>query len=70
MPLADGEEESYTALVPLVLVSNSTGSALEALMKEGEGATVKAEVAKEEDVDPLVLGGYTVLNVKLLRQRS
>lgn len=69
VPLADEEEASYKALVPLVLVSNSTGSALEAMMKEGGGATIKAEAAKDEDVNALVLGGYTVVNVKLLRQR-
>lgn len=68
VPSAEGEEE-YKALVPLVLVSNSTGSALEALIaRGGEEAALMRPVESRDEVDSLVLGGYQVLNVKLRRK--
>jgi mannosidase alpha-like ER degradation enhancer 1 len=68
VPSADAEERDYKALVPLLLVSNHTGTALEALMASGPGkGSVKAEEATDE-VEPMILGGYHVMNVKLQRR--
>ncbi|KAM0748164.1 hypothetical protein T439DRAFT_382639 [Meredithblackwellia eburnea MCA 4105] len=96
VPSADGEEDMdmMKVLVPLVLVSNSTGATLDRILRlsssvgigietgEGEGgvasdgeaakttvaATVRPEEAKTMGVEPIVLGGYTVLNVLLERK--
>lgn len=68
VPSAEGEED-YKALVPLMLVSNSTGSALEALIaKGGVEVALMRPVEANDEVDTLVLGGYQVLNVKLQRR--
>lgn len=64
-----GEEgEGYEALVPLVLVSNSTGRALEGLMAQaGSGEVRVRPVEASEETESLILGGYQVLNVRLQR---
>lgn len=70
VPSAEGDEEKIKALVPLVLVSNTTGTALEALMAEsagGEPLRIRP-VAKQDELDTLMLGGYQVVNVKLQRK--
>lgn len=71
VPSAEGEEAELRALVPLVLVSNSTGERLEALLV-GKEEVVEARVRPEEPkgggVEPLVLGGYQVWNVQLERR--
>lgn len=78
VPSAEGEEKEWGTMVPLVLVSNSTGIALEKLLVavekegggkgEGKGLRVGVREAKEDgETEPLVLGGYHVLNVKLQR---
>lgn len=68
VPSAEGEEE-YKALVPLVLVSNTTGSALEALIaRAGDEAALMRPVEANNEVDSLMLGGYQVLNVRLQRK--
>lgn len=71
VPSMEGEEEKYKALVPLVVVSNSTGAALEQMLlglggERGE-AMVRPVRSREETVEHLILGGYTVTNVRLMR---
>lgn len=54
-------------LVPLVLVSAKEGRRLEEFLEgREEGARVAVSIGKEAVV-PLQLGGYTVMNVKLVR---
>lgn len=67
VPSSDGEDKELKALVPLVMVSNSTGATLEKLLRGGE-ASVRPEEPKEVAIQPLVLGGYTVQNVVLERR--
>ncbi|KAI5475825.1 ER degradation enhancer, mannosidase alpha-like 1, glycoside hydrolase family 47 protein [Pseudohyphozyma bogoriensis] len=67
VPSAEGEERELAALVPMVLVSNSTGMALETMVESGVEALVEAEESKEEGPEPMVLGGYHVMNVRLQR---
>lgn len=69
VPSADETELKLNALVPLVLVSNATGVVLEAALRGGKVGKVGVERPVEEEVPPLVLGGYTVLNVRLVRPR-
>ncbi|KAM0789813.1 hypothetical protein ACM66B_006664 [Microbotryomycetes sp. NB124-2] len=72
IPSAEGEESSLSALVPLLLVSNSTGYALEEMVRrgveQGLDASVQLVDAHDETDGGLILGGYQVLNVKLHRK--
>lgn len=70
-PSASGDEvepgSKLKALVPLVLVGNTTGAALVELLAEGHVATIKLEASIADEIEPIVLGGYTVLNVRMKR---
>ena len=68
VPSAEGEDRDLKALVPLVMVSNSTGVRLEELLRSAVEAVVRPEEPKETGIQPLVLGGYTVSNVILERR--
>ncbi|KAK4051547.1 hypothetical protein OIV83_002687 [Microbotryomycetes sp. JL201] len=73
IPSAEGDEADLNALVPLLLVSNSTGYALEEMVKKGAEQGVEAMVRlvdahDESEGAGLILGGYQVLNVKLHRK--
>lgn len=71
VPSSEGEDNNLKALVPLVLVSNSTGELLEQMLRDAgtlRRVTVVPKESSHVDVpEPLILGGYQVLNVRLQR---
>lgn len=66
VPTIDEADAELKALVPLVMISNSTGQALEDLLRRGE-VRVRPEESGEEVLESIVLGGYAVSNVRLQR---
>ncbi|KAK4056367.1 hypothetical protein OIO90_002510 [Microbotryomycetes sp. JL221] len=72
IPSADGDEQALDALVPLLMVSNTTGYAIESMVENAREQGLETSVglvdAHDETDGGLILGGYQVLNVKLHRK--
>lgn len=68
--IEDGSSEKKE-LVPLMMIGNSTGIALLKLLDEagrGVGASIVPRARRVEgEIEPLLLGGHTVLNIQLKR---
>ncbi|KAK4701911.1 ER degradation enhancer, mannosidase alpha-like 1, partial [Phenoliferia sp. Uapishka_3] len=68
VPSVDGEDKELKALVPLLLISNTTGTTLEEALSGEVEALIRPVEPTENSIQPLMLGGYSVGNVILQRK--